>query len=138
MSKQKNQAPAKTKCEEKPSMKPESFAELFNRARRRANRGDERARDSLKKYLDGHPDVIERFGNLARVAEETLIDAASGNDWFMQESVRRHAANLRENLSGPSPSVLETLGIERVVACWLALQHVRILGRTKPATTSLR
>ncbi len=126
MTKQDNQAPADKQREDKPSTKPASFAELFNRARRQANRGDERARAALKQYLDGHPDAVERFGNLARMAEEALLENVSAGDWFVQEAVRRDAANRRKDLAGPAANLLESMAVERAVACWMGLQNVKM------------
>jgi hypothetical protein len=106
------------------AMRP--LAELFERARQQANGGDLRAREALRTYLDGHPDAVERLGNLARLAEETMLQNVSGGEWLTQEAVRRDAVRRREALAGPAPTLLETMAIDRVVACWMGMQDVRI------------
>lgn len=116
-------------AEDRPGAQPPDqadFTEVFERARRAANRGDQRAQEALKQYLDGHPEAVEHFGDLARIAEEALLENASAGEFLTQEACRRYAAKLREKLNGPAPSALESLAIERVVASWLGLQNVRI------------
>jgi hypothetical protein len=105
---------------------PQAIAEAFDRLRHRANQGDARAREALSKYLDSHPELWSRLGNMARHAELALIEAASGGEWLTAEAIKREAARMRRDLAGPSPSPLELMAIERVVLTWEQLQHVEM------------
>ena len=106
-----------------PLVNQQAMAEAFSRLRQRANEGDERAREVLKKYLDANPDVAARLGNMAQHAESALIEVASGGEWLTSEAVKREADRMRQELAGSSPSPLEKMAIERVVVTWLQLQH---------------
>lgn len=103
---------------------PTTPADALQRVRRRANAGDQRAREVLKKFLDAHPEVWSQVGNLARHAESTLVEAVAEGEWFASEAIKREAASLRKSLAGPSPRPLETMAVERVVLTWLQLQYV--------------
>ena len=100
--------------------------EAFERLRQRANDGDERAREVVKKYLDANPELWSRFGNMARHAESALIGVASGGEWLVSEAVKREADLMRRELAGPSPTPLEKMAIERIILCWLQLQHAEL------------
>ncbi len=101
---------------------PANLADALKRVRRRANAGDLRAREVLKTFLDAHPEIWSEVGNLARHAELALVEAASGNEWFTSEAIKREAARMRRTLAGSSPTPLETMAVERVVLTWLQLQ----------------
>ena len=45
-----------------------------------------------------------------------------------RESFARKAAELTAELAGPDPTPVETLLVERVVACWLQLHHADAAG----------
>lgn len=92
--------------------------------RRKANAGDPRAREILRRFLDAHPEVWSQVGNLARHAESTLVEAAAGGEWFGAEAIKREADRIRRALTGPSPTPLETMAVERIVLTWLQLQYV--------------
>ena len=73
----------------------------------------------MRHYLDAHPEVWQRGGDLARHAQEVWLDLLAGPDLLVAESVRRKLDELRAELGGPSPGPVEALLIDRVVACWL-------------------
>lgn len=104
----------------------EDFARAFDDVRRKANAGDARARKVMRIYLDSHPEVWTRFGNLAGYAETALIEAASGGEWLVSEAIRKEAARMRQELAGPEPTPLERIAVERIVMTWLQLQHTQI------------
>lgn len=116
--------PAKTDLAPKDtlSMTYEDKCKVLNRA----TRGDEAALPAFRELLDLVPELVNSFGNLARRAERELIDVMAGNDLAMKESVPRKLAAMREELAGSSPSSLERLLVERVVACWLSLQEAEL------------
>jgi hypothetical protein len=85
----------------------------------RAQQGDVTVLPRLKEFLDGHPEVWQELGDLARHAEEAMIRLVAGDNLFVGECIRRDLAALREELAGPSPSPLEHILVQRVVLCRL-------------------
>ena len=81
--------------------------------------------DSLleREMFDQHPGLWKASGDLARIAEDSLIDKATGDDLFFKESLRRHLDQLKEELAGSKPSPLERLLADRVSACWLQVHY---------------
>src|SRR5262249_56985094 len=73
------------------------------------------------------PEAINRMGgDLARQAELAFVGNAAGNDLAFREALRRQLELLRAELAGPSPSPVERLLVERVVACWLQVQDADV------------
>jgi hypothetical protein len=108
-----------------PTDKLLSMDKAFEHARQRANKGDRKAQEALKKCLD-RQQLWDRFGDLADHAERSLIARASGGEWLTGEAIRRKVAKMRRELAGASPSPLEELAVRRLVACWLNLQDVQM------------
>jgi hypothetical protein len=101
---------------------------------KQANAGDGKALARLRDVLDANPDLWQRFGNLPDHAERTLVRTIAGGDQLLAESVRRSAQNLRRELGAETASPLDRLAIERVVACWLQMQHADV-ATVKPTGT---
>jgi hypothetical protein len=91
----------------------------------RAQRGDASTLPVLRKMLE-RPGKVDLFGNLAEQAEQSFIKAAAGDDLVFKESLTRKLQLLREELAGPSPTPVERLLVERVVACWLQVQDADV------------
>lgn len=98
---------------------PAGLAELVARARS----GDRDVLPELRAFLDARPDVWREVGDLAAHALEAWVGVVAGPDLVLAESVRRRIDGLRAELSGPSPTPLEELLVERVLACWLQVSH---------------
>ena len=105
---------------------PEVKQQAFERICQRANKGNARAREVLKKRLDHHPELVSGVGSLARAAELEIIKVATCDEWFVGEAVKREMARMRRDLAGPNPTPLETMAVERVVATWLMLQYTEM------------
>src|SRR5258708_6941112 len=90
----------------------------------RARRGDDAALPRLRAIFDEHPAVAVWLGDLAHHAQEELIRLACAADLGMAEAVRRSAAALSLELTGPAPTVIERLLAERVVATRLFLNWI--------------
>src|SRR5262249_19521193 len=52
-----------------------------------------------------------------------LVSAAAGKNLAFKEALTRKLELLRQELAGPTPTPLERLLVERVVACWLQVQY---------------
>ncbi len=87
------------------------------------NSGDNAALAQLRSILDEHPEIWQRVGDLATHARMALIRLIAGGDKFLFESIERKATDMEVELLGASPTPLERLSVERVVDCWLQLQH---------------
>jgi len=89
----------------------------------RAKRGDAAAVPRLRELLDRHQALWVRAGDLAAQVELSWISLAGGDDLHLRESLLRYAAKLRAELTRLSASPVETLLVERAVACWLQLNY---------------
>src|SRR5262245_25573287 len=90
----------------------------------RAQKGDEKALPALRELLQD-PEAVDLLGgDLARQAQLTLVNKFSGKNLLFRESLRRKLDLLRGELAGSSPTPLERLLVDRVVACWLHLHHL--------------
>ena len=99
-----------------------------------ANRGDKAALAELRLFLDRHPQVWRACGDLGKCAERAWLGLFS-REALGAESIRRHIEQLRADLAGFSPTPIEELLVNRVVACYLAVHHAE-LASTEPGTTS--
>ena len=93
---------------------------------KRARGGDEWTLPVLRKMLENPATVDALGGDLARQAELSLIDAAAGDNLSFREALARKLELLRAELAGPSPTPVERLLVERVVACWLQVQDADV------------
>jgi hypothetical protein len=92
----------------------------------RSQRGDETTLPVLRKLLE-HERYVDAFGgNLALQTERTLIEAAAGKDLAFKEALNRKLHNLRAELSGPAPTPVERLLVERIMTPWLQLQDADV------------
>ena len=88
---------------------------------RRAREGDVATLPALKKMVED-PNIVDSLGgDLANEAQESFVSAAAGNNLAFKTSLNRKLANLRSELAGSTPTPLEKLLVERIVACWLQL-----------------
>jgi hypothetical protein len=101
---------------------------------RRAQKGDKTVLPALREALKDPALVDHLGGDLARLAQSALVDKFSGNLLF-RETLQRKLDLLREELSGPNPTPLERLLVERVVSCWLYLHHVEMRCCQKESTS---
>lgn len=96
----------------------EDLRELLNRARN----GDQSALPRVRAILQ-NPEAVELLGgNLARQVEKKFVANAAGDDLVLREALLRELEALRTELAGPSPTPVDRLLVERVVACWLQVQ----------------
>jgi hypothetical protein len=90
---------------------------------KRAEAGDLAVLPALRQVLTDNPELWQGYGDLAAQAEGALIRVAAGSNLLLTESLLCKLADLRQELGGESPSPLERLLIERVVACWLQVSY---------------
>jgi hypothetical protein len=107
----------------------------------RARAGDQAVLPALKKAYDEHPELAEKFGDLAKFAEESLLGLATGSCLMTREAIRHQLAVRRAEMAADVASPLESLLVDRAVICWLGVQaselsmadHLRELPSDSPA-----
>ena len=92
--------------------------EEFNALVTKANAGDPAALSSLRHFLDEHPEVWEKVGDLSLVVQEIHIKRLAEGSQLATEAIRKKAEWLRKDLAGPNPTSLERVAIENLVAAW--------------------
>lgn len=94
---------------------------------KRAKAGDEKTVPELRKILARAPELVNLYGgNLAEQAEWSLVKELAGKNLTFREAIWCKLKTLRAELTGPKPTPLERLLVERVVACWLQLQDADV------------
>ncbi len=104
---------------------------------KQANGGDQAALAELRKTLDENPQIWRAVGNLALHARMVLAKAIANDNQFMMDALLRHAHEMEVELAGPSPSPLERLAVQRIVACWLETHYAALQG-PEPAGSTLK
>ncbi len=99
----------------------------LNAVIRKAQDGNKEALAEVRQMLakPGIPDILG--GNLAKEALNRLIKAYAGENPVVRESVGRKLDEMRAELSGPNPTAVEKLLVERVLATWLHLHHIEVV-----------
>jgi hypothetical protein len=108
---------------------------------RRAQQGDRSVMPQLRQILDSDPSLWQRYGDLAKWAQAAWLQLAAPKDVLLYECLERKMEEMRAELSGPDPSPLEKLLVERVVACWLQCEYADILyaqNRDQPSSMAIR
>jgi hypothetical protein len=105
---------------------PESKAYTLQELVEEANRGDKASLNVLRQFLEQHPEVWTKAGDLAAHAEASWIRLVTGGNSLAAEGVRRQAERLRAELLGGSATPIERLLVDQVVSCWLQLKHAEI------------
>jgi tetratricopeptide (TPR) repeat protein len=104
-----------------------SRSELSNELRSllaQANERDEEAPRLIRRALEETPDSAQILSNIvAKKAERIFVKKLCGDDLLLKEALSLQLETMREEVAGPDPSPLERLLAERVIACWLQLQH---------------
>jgi hypothetical protein len=92
----------------------------------RAQRGDATALPELREFFT-NPEMVDLTGDLAGLAQRTLVAKLCGNNLLAKEGLTRKMKAMRADLAGPNPTPVERLLVERVVACWLHLSHLEAI-----------
>lgn len=92
---------------------------------KKANNGDEKALAELRGLLGAAEwdSLVKQFGDMAKNAEKELLAKFTGKNALLVECIRRRLESMRAELSGPSPTPIERLLVQRVVASWLQVYH---------------
>lgn len=95
----------------------------------RVNSGERSALTELRTALDKYPWMSSVMGgDLAYQAETSLVNAMFDDQIAAKEALQRELEKKREELSGENPMPIERLLIERVISCWLQVQHADLVA----------
>ena len=92
----------------------------LNAAMERARKGDESVLPELRELIADIPSETTG-GDLGRVIVNHMLEMRFKNDLYAKEVVKRKMAEIRNSLSGPKPTQVESLLIDRILCCWLRL-----------------
>jgi len=111
---------------EKPRGWSRSLAEI-NAIVRKAEKGDKDALAEVRELLSepGRADCLS--GNIAQEALRKMVKVATGGNPVIRESTARKFAEMRAELLGPTPTVLECLLVERIIATWYHLHQLEYM-----------
>jgi hypothetical protein len=88
-----------------------------------AEDGDKGARQELKRALrESSPEVIVRASDISRKAQHLLIETAAAGDPLIELALSGRMDMMRTEIAGENPTALESLLVERVVACWIMVE----------------
>lgn len=100
---------------------------LFDRVRA----GDKAAMNQLPALLRARG-WTTTIGDLGWVATKSLLDAVCAGDPMWAEAVKQRVIDLRAELEGKEPTVLDQLLVRRVLNGWLTVHHLEILSSVRP------
>ena len=109
----------------------------FNALLARAHKGDKSVLPVLRDGLDSCRELVPLLSSSCLDVEGSLIRATFGQDLVAQQSIPRALEDMRRDLAGPTPSPLEKLLVERIVMCWLQVQHADMMYSYHFGTLSL-
>jgi len=106
-------------------------------------RGDLSAVPALRRVFDADPTLWQKVGDLAAQAQETWLVVIAGTDLSLKEAARCKLDEMREELASVSPTPIEKLLIERILACWLQVHqadaaYANALGSAQASVAILR
>jgi hypothetical protein len=90
---------------------------------RRAQSGDESAVPAVRELFRRPEAVAALPMQMSPFEEEQLVGAMAGTDLLYRENILAQAGRLRAELSGPDPSPLEKLLVDRAVMARLHVYH---------------
>jgi hypothetical protein len=88
----------------------------------RGEKGDTSVLPQLRTLLHDTPELWQRYGDLAKWAEQAWLRLACGPNLTLKESLELKLLALKDEL-GPSTSPLESLLVQRVVISWLEINY---------------
>jgi hypothetical protein len=77
----------------------------------------------LRIALDANPWAWQSYGDLVRIVEQSWIELMAADDLHLRESLLRQVADLKKELSGPTPTAIERLLAARAAVTFLMTQY---------------
>ena len=88
-----------------------------------ARRGRTEVLPKLAVILEANPALTQRCGDLAAMAESTIIAMIVGENLMQAAALREKLGSLRREWGGPSPSALVKQLVDRMAVCWLEANY---------------
>jgi len=117
-----------------PIVGPQTFDDWFHQTWHAIEKKDASAADraEFRKLLELRPHAAEIYGDLPAMYRRNAGDRFASLP-IAEESVKHHVEMLRKELCGPSPSALECLLIDAILACYHDYWTFAILVENKTA-----
>jgi hypothetical protein len=93
---------------------------------KRTQSGDKTTLPVLRKMLEDQAFVRMLGGERAEEVERSFVGGIAAENLGWREAITRKLDLLRAELLGDSPTPVERLLVERVVACWLQVQDAEL------------
>jgi hypothetical protein len=106
-----------------PSLLEKTYPAELKTILERGNLGDSTVLAALRKALADNPELVERLGDLAKHAEQSLLQLVASTSLTAREAIPRQLDNLRQRLLTAESSELEKLIIERICISWLHVYY---------------
>jgi hypothetical protein len=94
--------------------------QAFDEIVKRANAGNDTCLAGMRQILDSKPEIWQKIGNVATLAEEAWIDLTAGGNKLVEDSIRRRLTALTADLTGEKATPLERLIVRHIGVTWLA------------------
>src|ERR1019366_9412038 len=109
------------------STTPDELNEHLRDLVARAETGDKAVLPQVKQMIQVHPQIVDHFGDIAKVAADLWLSLYAGNNVLLAEATREKMVAWRGLLSGTNPSPLEILMIEQITVCWLQSHYAEAM-----------
>jgi hypothetical protein len=81
----------------------------------------------VQRLLKDRPEIVDHFGDIAKVAAENWLSLYARTSMLMKETTRLKMEAWKATLAGPHPSPLEVLLIEEAMVCWLQTHYFAVM-----------
>lgn len=100
----------------------------------RARQGDITVLPKLQRLLDIRPGIWRVNHDLVAISEQAWLNKLSEGNLVLSESLRRQVGQLKLDLVGATPTPLEKLLADRIVAAWLAVHYAEICEASRESS----
>ncbi len=98
---------------------------------RRGMVGDHDALPAIRDRFDQEPELWTQAKALSTQVEQAWLRTLTDDDLVTREILTRQVGVLKATLAGPNASPLEQLLIDRICACWLAVQQAELKSASR-------
>ncbi len=98
---------------------------------RRGMAGDQEVLPAIRELLDQAPALWENASTLATQVEHAWLQVIAGADLVTRGMLVRQAARMKAQLTGPAPTPLEQLLVDRIVVSWLQVQQAELRAASR-------
>jgi hypothetical protein len=106
---------------------PVEGSEILRSAVEQAQVAGKSRPSAIGKLMDETPELVGTVTDLACDVERIIVREMAGGNRMVEEAMPRKLEAMRNDLAGENPSALENLLVERIVVCWLQVQHFEVL-----------